>query len=1571
MSAIVSPPPFSTSSSDLSHHQKGFSSIPNSLGSDFFYQIWTPNDPKEKPFNVSHAHLHSERMAMAFSQFLKLSNLKKAQSSPNPSEANDQITESQKNIFLQDKYDLFSFTLKQPTKEFEKTLPYDSLEENLEVENEYSQTPLLLACSQEDEEIILSLLPKLSFEALNHVDQYGNSALILSIWNGHISVAKHLLEKGCDPSLTNDEGISPLMLSAFLGYEDLVGLLINHSLVKADIDAVDESGRTPLFFACLKSKKKTPESQQRIVDLLLDRGSDPLFKNEEGISPLTIAIHANNPLILSSMFEVVCRFNPSYLSSDEKYIDLRYAILTDNEKAIRFYLEKTIDVTYQLPEDRQTLLMIASYFGTKEMIQDILKTHNQTAICFSFKNLIDLTYQFPKDRQTLLMIASYCSKKELVQNILKDESSSSFINAKDFLGRTALGLATSIGDKEIVKLLLKSNADRFLPDIDKITPLMIASFDNYVEICSLLLNNLDELKKRDYMIQKDVNQNTCFTIAISRKRLETVQFLIQQGYPLDYQHSSGKTPLITACEVNKIPLEIVTALLENIDGGELESYLNKQDMYGNTALHLALQNENFHLVDTLLAKGADPLILNKKDASSLLCAIQSQNIESILKLLKHVSKKKLKTHLKILDKNLVNHHIANAVMQQDDPDSLEKILSYGIDVFSTKTRFFLFMQSIHLNKKNMFERLFSPDLLNQRDGMNQTPLILACVSGHLKIADTLMNKPEVNLKAKDDDGDNALICLLKKARNANWDEKELVLFNKIFHRLVDSYEIADINHVNKQGVSPFIIACQLEDPSLVACLIEKGCDYMVTLPPFEATPLMIVCLKGNKKVFDVLIKRSYPPSYLSKVDKDDDSLLSILSMSGESEIFSILLEKGLSFETQNKEGKTPLMIASRRGHLNIVEQILERASSSYINQKQQSSGRHALFFAVENKQLEILKKLVDKGGDLRVEDNEGMNLLTYAVKNEHWPIVQFLLPYFSSDEINATGKKIYSLLAYSAAQGNYLISKALLEKGANPVSLGALGNPLTSLLRKEKNHQLFRLFLKYIDTAEKIKTLLANGQVLFKSIQGKQHVFTKWLIQQGIDLKSQDYFRNNHSPHVEKITPLMLAVDSRQQQTVALITKAISDLNYINEQNETGLSALLIAVKHGNLSLVNHLLKKGAIAHLTNKNKISPLLLACYQRNLKIVKALLPHLSPSDINLKDPFGYTPIMIAAQRGEALIISHLLKCKADPFLQNKDQETALLLAVKSQSHNALLTLLKGVSYREHINHRNKEERTALMLASLQESEDMREVLLKEKVDPSLKDKYGLRADDLLHLIQNVNFSSPLHHTLDKSAFDWLVQSISDQDHDLMNAILAKINSKSINQKTKEGETLLTIAAKKGLQKPTEKLLEKKADPFMLNAHSESAISIAIDQKNAALLQTLLAKTSNLDNQEKLNDHLQIKDKNGETLLSRASSSDELKSIINEYVPEYYLNKDTRSELQENSPDFTSPPDTIIFPPSNTLTQRKKPSTEKKLKVNEDKHPPRKKKGEDHEEKQPLIKNQGVCEGVCGDDNLCIIS
>jgi ankyrin repeat protein len=173
------------------------------------------------------------------------------------------------------------------------------------------------------------------------------------------------------------------MLSAFLGYEELIGLLINHSLVKADIDAVDESGRTPLFFACLKNETNTEEKQKKIVELLLNHGADPLFKNKEGATPLRVAIDSNNPLILPSMFEAACKKDPCYLTSEDSYKDLRYALIDNNQEAISFYLRSSMDLTHRF-QDGVTFLMITASNGQKELMEQILKIDSSPSFTVSF-----------------------------------------------------------------------------------------------------------------------------------------------------------------------------------------------------------------------------------------------------------------------------------------------------------------------------------------------------------------------------------------------------------------------------------------------------------------------------------------------------------------------------------------------------------------------------------------------------------------------------------------------------------------------------------------------------------------------------------------------------------------------------------------------------------------------------------------------------------------------------------------------------------------------------------------------------------------------------------------------------------------------------------------------------------------------------------------------------------------------------------------------------------------------------------------------------------------------------------
>src|SRR5947207_715752 len=57
-----------------------------------------------------------------------------------------------------------------------------------------------------------------------------------------------LLDQGADPEVTDDNGLTPLHLAAYLGHRDIVTTLVSAG---ADIHARDRLGRTPLIHAAL------------------------------------------------------------------------------------------------------------------------------------------------------------------------------------------------------------------------------------------------------------------------------------------------------------------------------------------------------------------------------------------------------------------------------------------------------------------------------------------------------------------------------------------------------------------------------------------------------------------------------------------------------------------------------------------------------------------------------------------------------------------------------------------------------------------------------------------------------------------------------------------------------------------------------------------------------------------------------------------------------------------------------------------------------------------------------------------------------------------------------------------------------------------------------------------------------------------------------------------------------------------------------------------------------------------------------------------------------------------------
>lgn len=145
---------------------------------------------------------------------------------------------------------------------------------NLEIRNkENGYTPLLVLANQTP-----SLMPLL-IEAnanVNATDNNGFTPLNAAASRGMTDLVQQLLAKGADP---NGGGrLTPLhnaVFPMFANYREetyqTVKLLLD---AKADVNRIDEEGRTPIIAA-----SQLPEIAKPIIELLLERGADPTVKD--------------------------------------------------------------------------------------------------------------------------------------------------------------------------------------------------------------------------------------------------------------------------------------------------------------------------------------------------------------------------------------------------------------------------------------------------------------------------------------------------------------------------------------------------------------------------------------------------------------------------------------------------------------------------------------------------------------------------------------------------------------------------------------------------------------------------------------------------------------------------------------------------------------------------------------------------------------------------------------------------------------------------------------------------------------------------------------------------------------------------------------------------------------------------------------------------------------------------------------------------------------------------------------------------------------------------------------------
>ena len=206
---------------------------------------------------------------------------------------------------------------------------------------------------------------------------------------------------------------------------------------------------------------------------------------------------------------------------------------------------------------------------------------------------------------------------------------------------------------------------------------------------------------------------------------------------------------------------------------------------------------------------------------------------------------------------------------------------------------------------------------------------------------------------------------------------------------------ANADFQNLRGETPLMVASRKGRVDVVSFLVEHGADMNLQNKK-GLTALMTACLFNFVDVVNFLVEHG---ANVNLQSKDGDTALFLILCEVECysdayccDVLSCLIKNGADVNACTHDNRTPLMIASRNGHLNAVTYLVEHGANMDI---QDEDGNTALHYAVNAREAKagrycVVEKLLNLGAS-QVYNNECLTPLLQASNNRESLMVDDLL----------------------------------------------------------------------------------------------------------------------------------------------------------------------------------------------------------------------------------------------------------------------------------------------------------------------------------------------------------------------------------------------------------------------------------------------------------------------------------------------------------------------------------------------------------------------------------------------------
>ncbi|RAO72859.1 uncharacterized protein BHQ10_008871 [Talaromyces amestolkiae] len=506
---------------------------------------------------------------------------------------------------------------------------------------------------------------------------------------------------------------------------------------------------------------------------------------------------------------------------------------------------------------------------------------------------------------------------------------------------------------------------------------------------------------------------------------------------------------------------------------------------------------------------------------------------------------------------------------------------------------------------------------------------------------------------------------------------------------------ASVNSVDNTGSSLLYKATDRYQVAFVSLLVEqKDLNVNIAHPRHNNfTPLIRAALDGYTDIVKLLV--SVPQLEINKTCSEPAGATALIyaAIAGTLDCVNVLLSQpGIDIDLQDERGATALIYAAENGYTEIVQALLERDANTEALEV--GTRGTALMRAIDYNAIPVVKLLLQHGANVHHKDCFDRGMLHGAACNGQSEIIEILLEFDPTLDINMQDVNGKTTLHDVARNGYMDTAKVLLDHGADPTIKDRFGRTPIRIAR-EVNHT-------------EILQLLRDARRLREEQKRHGHDEVDFLPPKRTDtgtiILPPRRTDTGMSVDNEPLPLWALAnADSIDEVTERLSQDLNEDIN--GKDPDMGETALHHAVANNNETIIRQLISHGADINATNNYGRTPLHLAALYVCPEAGEILLD--AGANVDALDQWGATPLELRGSRNYRSLNVLLIERGAKLPEETEALNAYLELAVVNGSADAVRRLVDAGA---ELWRKDWYGRTPFMIARTYEHEDIANLLLE---------------------------------------------------------------------------------------------------------------------------------------------------------------------------------------------------------------------------------------------------------------------